>query len=734
MFTYNTRTELLPEGTRFIEKDIILFDYSYTGDIAFQVDVLLSTPGFGFVIQEDDGGDKQTSDNIVLVTFSNDNSYRVILKNGGEQATVINQFVEAPVNLYDENGITLFFRKHNEILSVYKGIRMTDGHFEELKLMTYHMQYDMDNYWIGIYSNSGNIVRFASVQTEAPSNWVTNVINAGGGRVKWIKDGFTIDEAEYDIEVESMDIPMNAGTYWFDYETDNPEMEAYVYPAPRKDTNDKRQREDILNTMKDEEKNILEKDGRFVLPAECTINLKFKGKWGTVRNICIKNDKRESFIETGYDSTVRPGSRLRFDLSKISKIHIKGKILEIPFADAGESRPYSIFRRGQFNIPLTGEMRLNKEHVFEFDTKDNILTVDGNHVETLSDPSMLLYAFENVTADIYEFIVTTADGEEVNILLQRTLRTTVTNTIDSPIIVTDENDEPLDLSSSYRLLAVTKQKLELFNALNGITLSCYPDITDKKGIHVYGIPYSMQIENGQRKPIINKNAETIQEMAEQYTEIPYTYDPAMLLKKIIKIPYSIRSKYQYIAVSYKAIEDKRYIFTNWAREIYDLEESQRIYLSAPALDLKTEVIVRGIADKNLLNKDLLYYIPDDDFETSIDLAAAEYTILNKDNDEYKINKLQKVIVDTDTLKKYKYLIIDYLKQDSYAINERDDKYLIDITPTGTVIHIYYDADEETGMTTQKYSVIKVDDITGKNDGAEYPEMQNGDFVALELTE
>ena len=734
MFTYNTRTELLSKGTRFIEKDIILFDYSYTGDIAFQVDALLTTPGFGFVIQEDDGGDKQTSDNIVLITFSNDNSYRVILKNGGEQATAINQFVEAPVNLYDENGITLFFRKHNEVLSVYKGIRMEDGHFEELKLMTYHMQYDMDNYWIGIYSNSGNLVRFASAQTEAPSNWVTNVINAGGGRVKWIEDGFTIDEAEYDIEVESMDIPMSAGTYWFDYETDNPNMEAYLYPAKRKDTDKKRSREDILETMKDEEKNILENNGRFHLPTDCTINIKFKGKWGTVKNICLKNDKRESFIETGYDSTVRPESRLRFDLSKISKIHIKGVIWEIPLQDIGESRSYAIFRRGQFNIPLTGKITLNEEHIFEFNTEDNILTVDGTCVETLSDPSMILYAFENVTADIYEFVITTAEGEEINILLQRTLRTTVTNTIDSPIIVTDENDEPLNLSSSYRLLAITKQKLELFNALNGITLSCYPDITDKNSIHIYGIPYSLEIENGQRKPIINKNAETIQEMAEQYTEIPYTYDPAMLLKKIIKIPYSIRSKYQYIVVSYKAIENKRYIFTNWEREVYDLEKSQRIYLSAPALDLKTEVIVRGISDENLFNEDLLYYIPDDDFETSIDLAAADYTILNKDNDEYQINKLQKVIVDTDTLKKYKYLIIDYLKRDSYAINEKDSYYQIDITPSGTIVHIYYDADEETGMVTRKYNVIRMDDMLGQNSSEEYREIQNGDFVTLELTE
>ena len=734
MFTYNTRTELLPEGTKFIEKDIILFDYSYTGDISFQVDASLQTPGFGFVIQEDDNSDRQTAENIVLITFSNDNSYKVILKNGGEQVTIANQFIEAAVNLYDPAGTTFIFKKHNEVLSVYKGVRMDDGHFEEIRLMTYHMQYDMDNYWIGIYSNAGNTVRFASVQTEAPSNWVANVINAGGGRIKWIRDGFTIEEAEYDIEVEAEEVPMKPGKYWFDYETDNPDMKAYIFPAERKHTGTKRKRSQIATEMSDEEKNRIQIDNdgdKFIeITKDCTVNIKFKGKWGTVRNICLKNDKRASFIETSFNSTVRPGSRLCFDLTKISKIYIKGTIWEIPIKDIGEAETYSIFRRGKNNIDVRSPLTLGEEHVFTFTANDGKITLDGQLWTTFSDTSDTLYAFENVTADITDFVITMTDREEFNILLQKTIKVTIPNTIDSPILVTDEADEPLDLSSSHRLLAIVNHKLELFNALNGITLQYVPDITKLQNIKIYGVPYSMQTLASERKPIIHKNAETIEEMAEYYTEIPFTPDPVLLLQRIIKIPYSVRSQYQYIIVSYDAIESHRYIFTNWAREIYDLEESTRIYLSAPALNLDTDVVVYGIPDAALFNKDLLYYIPDDDFEKSIDMSAYSYDVLMKQKD-YDINKLQKVIVDTDTLKRYKYLVIDYLKRDSYAINEKEEYYQIDIVPSGTKVNIYYDADKETGTITQHYQVLSIDNmLVNQSD----KEIHNGDFVTLELTE
>lgn len=705
MFTYNARTELLPEGTKFIEKDIIMFDYSYSGDMVFQVDAVLQTPGFGFVIQEDDG-DVQNAENIVLITFSTDNTFKVITKNGGEQVTVIYQAVEGATNIYEDH-TTLFFKKHDEALSVYKGIRMDDGHFEEIKLMTYHMPYDMDRYWIGIYSNGGNLVNFASIQTEAPSNWISNVINAGGGRIEWIKDGFTIDEAEFDIEVEAMEVPMKRGRYWFDYETDNPDIKAYIYEAPRRKTDNagKRSRETILDTMTDEMKNLVTEDGSFYIRQDCTVNIKFKGKWGTVTNICIKNDKRASFIETEYGSTVRPGSRLAFDLTKIVKIRLGGKLYNIPAPDMGEWRGYSIFRRGEQDIGVKDPLRVGNNFLFEFDAVTGIVTLDGQTYAVLNDPSMRLYAFDNVSADISEFIVTLATGEVINVLLQKTVKLTVPATIKSPILVTDENEEPLDLSSSYRKLAIIKPQLELFNAMNRITLQ-YPPYMGNIDLAIYGI-------NGSS---IRKDANRIEDMAEDYIEIPYTIDPAMLIKKIIKLPQDIREQFKYIAVSYNGITDCRYIYTNWEREIYNLKEDQRVYLSAEPLHTNADIYIYGIKDSNCLNEDLLYYIQDDDYETSIDIPAYAYDILTPQ--DYRINNVNKVIMDDSISSKYKYLIIDYLKKDSYCINERNKNYHIDIATDKAKLNILYDAKD--GVVTRTYHVVEMGAI------------KDGDFVALEL--
>ena len=722
MFTYNTRTELLPNGTKFIEKDIILFDYSYTGDIVFQVDAVLKTPGFGFVIQEDDG-DEQNAENIVLISFSTDDSYKVITKTGGEQVTAAYQFVEAATHVYGDT-TTLFFKKHNEVLTVYKGIRMEDGHYEELKLMTYRMAYDMDHYWIGIYSNGGNLVKFASVKTEAPSNWISNVINAGGGRIQWIKNGFTIDEAKYDIEVEAIDVLIAKGRYWFDYQTDNPDMKAYVYQTYRKGTKDedRRNRKEIEATMTDEAKNLVKDDGSFVLTEDCHINIKFKGKWGTVTNISIKNDKQADFVETEYGTTMRPGSRLKFDLDKIKKIKLAGTLYSVPTVDPGEHRTYSIFRRGTQDLALEDPLTLNRPFVLEFTEDTGKIYLDGEFYRTLDDPSRILYAFDNVTANITEFKVTpVGEDEEVNILIQKTIKLAVPTTVQSPILVVGEDEEPLDLSASYRKLAVVKPQLEVFNTNNKIALQHIP-YTVNPDIKLYGIPYTTYIDDkGKPKSVIHKEADTIEDMADIYEEIQYVPNPALELKGIIKLPQEIKDEYPYVIIAYNGIVDYRYIFTNQEREIYDLKKDPRIYLSSAPLNITTDLYVYGIADPDYFNEDLLYYIPDNDFTNSIDISAYSYDELVLGED-FRINTVNKVILDNKLTEKYKYLIIDYLKKDSYAINEKDGNYYIDIATEQVKVNVSYDAREDDGKTTQVYKTLTVGDIS------------NGDFVALELKE
>ena len=718
MFAYNTRTELV-NGTRFIEKDIILFDYVYTSDLLFQVEAVLVTPGFGFVIREEDAEGEQAADNAVLITFSSDNSYRVIVKNGIDQTTVVNQFVESVTNLYDPNGVTLFFKKHKETLEVCRAVYTGDGVYKEIRLLEYKMQYDMPQYKIGIYSNAGNTVTFASIRTEAPSNWISNVFNAGGGRIHWIRNGFTIDEAEYDVEVEAEDIHLKAGTYWFDYKTDNPDMKAYVYPTYRKNTAEKRARAEILDTMVDEEKNILEDDGHFTLPTDHAINIKFKGKWGTVTEICVKSNKEDGFIETGYGSTIRPGSRIVFDLDKVAEINMKGTILNVPIQDPGELRTYHIFRRGEESTGLLYPVELNKQLTYHFTTSTNQVTVNGEPFFTFTDTSdNRLIAFENVTAIFDEIMITLITGETVNVLIQKTLKTTVSKNIASPIFVLDEDGEPFDLSASYRILTEPEPVIEVFNALNPIHLSWLPFLSNMD-FKLYGIPAN----SGH----INKEATTIEDLVGRYTEISYAPDIKNLLKKQVSIPLSMREPYKYIAVAYNTVKTGRYIFTNWEREVFDLAETQRVNLNSAPENTTDGIIVYGIEDPDYYCPDLIYHIENQYDETSINLCAYLYDMISQQ--QYSVNQMNRLIPDPDILQKYRYLIVDYLKKDSYAINERTSYYEVDVSSSDMKFHLLYDSSD--GVTTQTYRILTTEQMTRKT--PDYA-IQQDDFVILEATD
>ena len=270
MFEYNARTETI-NGAKFIEKDVILFDYSYSGDILLQTDVSLASSGFGFVIVEDEINESVASANKYLIKINSDDSYHVFYRVGSEQHLLDRGFFMSATRVYDDKDVILFFRKKNDKLLINKAVRNEDGIYQEIPLISYTMSYDMENYKVGIYSNGGNTVKFASISTEAPSNWITNIFNANGGRIKWIKNGFQIDEADYDIEVEAENIQLKAGTYWFDYKTTNPNIKAYVFKSTRKFTDEKRTLEEINATKIDELKNILEEDKSFTLDEDHAI-------------------------------------------------------------------------------------------------------------------------------------------------------------------------------------------------------------------------------------------------------------------------------------------------------------------------------------------------------------------------------------------------------------------------------------------------------------------------------
>ena len=738
MFEYNVRTEI-QNGTKFIEKDIIMFDYVYSGDMVFQVEANLKTPGFGFVIKEFAEEVGQEADNIVLIKFSNDDSYQVILKDGTKQVTAEDRFITSAVHVYSDSDVIFFFKKFDTTLSVFKGIRNADGTYNEIRLASYIMKYDMNEYKIGIYSNAGNTVKFASIKSPAPSNWISNVMNAGGGRIKWIKHGFTIEEAEYDIEVEAETIQLKAGTYWFDYECDNPDMKAYIFNAPVDPSTDEYRRttKTIEKTKVDENKNLLQEDGKLVLDINSTVNIKFKGKWGTVTNICVKDNKNSGYIETSYGVTTREKSKITVDLTKVVSFHVEANILSVPFYEPNQIRPYDLFRRGEQAIDNI-LIPYNEYHSYDFSISDNILLVDGEFRYEFNDPSETMILFDNITAIIRDFTITLNDGRTGNVLLRKTMKAVVSRDIKSPIMAVNHNNEPYDLSSAYRKIAVVEKKIDLFNALNGITLTCYPDITNSE-LKVYGIPLSVQTVDGFKYPVIDKTANKIDDLAMIYTEIPYELDRSMLIKKTIKIPYEIRKQYKYIAVEYNAIKEFKYYFTNYEREIYKLDEVNRIYLNSTPLSTKDGIVVFGIKDESLFNEDLLYYVKNKNMCDTIHMCTydANYDII--DPTEYSVNDVNRVIIGSDILSQYKYIIIDYLKDNSYTVNETEDYYEVEISTNEVKSTIVYDSKD--GKITEPYRQLTFEQMTREtrdysldNERPIEYAIESDDFVVLQYYE
>ena len=183
MFEYRTRTET-DGGCKFYQQDILLFDYTYEGDIDVHARIDYNTPGFGLVIAEY-ANDISESANVYVIELCARNEYRVIKKEYLDQRTVANDFFDAGkdinVPIKDLDLSFKFTEKYK--VEVYSG---------DVLLFSFGMDYDIAQYKIGFYSSAGNVIKNCIIYSETPSNWVHNIWNGYGGRIDWIKNGFNI--------------------------------------------------------------------------------------------------------------------------------------------------------------------------------------------------------------------------------------------------------------------------------------------------------------------------------------------------------------------------------------------------------------------------------------------------------------------------------------------------------------------------------------------------------------
>lgn len=377
------------------------------------------------------------------------------------------------------------------------------------------------------------------------------------------------------------------------------------------------------------------------------------------------------------------------------------------YTDLTKPCPYAIIETLSHRITIEElNLTLKQEYGFIYDVETNTLSIcDINYdkifkqiiLEFTDKDNNQINVFRNINAYIYELIITKLDGEENNILVQKTFKKYIIADINSPIIVTKEDKNTvLDLSSSYREISSNKKKLELFATTYNISIPKNTPFFNLSNFKIYAIP-----ENA----TIDMSKDTIEECTSIYVELnrkDYT-----VTNNIVILTDEIKNNYPNIIIEYINTEDYTYIFTNYEREIFDATTANLVLEKEP-LNTVNNIIIYGILTDSDIKEHHLYRIPKtiinsiDYYADKFDILSGNDYFIDYDNNEIKIN--------TTILDKYKQFVVDYLKNDSYAINylEEPNQYEIDIATNEDMLYLNYNMREDGSIYDYKITEIVPD--------------------------
>lgn len=740
MFEFNARTELC-DGCRFYSQDFLLFDYAYEGDIDIHCKIDYNAPGFGIVIAEY-ANDISESENVYIAKITSRNEYRVIKKEHQAQRTIKTGFFLAGVDInIPTESLELSFKfTEGYKVEVYSG---------SIMLFSFSMDHSIKQYKTGFYSNKGNVLKNCVIISETPSEWVHNIWNGRGGRINWIKNGFEIEECAYPCDVERQNLSLKAGRYYFSFECDNPDMEFYVFESSKKIELEyeknlrgavryfskntpilittKREKEDgshyyvTESKMFDEiyeprlddiSKNRWIEDSRFIeqvnilktdnngdryieLEDDADINLLFRGRWGKVTEIAIKENPKDSFFATYDDTVIRKGSSILIDLSKIARAE-----LEVLFGSFTVNRSYLLRSENQKIFPADMGIKEGTIRSMVLDALSGKIYA-GDAGKDIIDGNSIVSILENLDAQITRFSITDYDGNTKDVLLQKTYKAMLPKTIDSPILCLDSDGRPLDLSSDYREVAEYAITTDIFNRYNELRLSKNPILN--KSIRVAGVREGITVYPEHN--VIEESAALFEILSPAHYSMDYK-------NKVVRLPAKIKNQYKYILVEYEHCDDYYYEFTNYHRQLVELENSTNIYLDSEVCNVPDALVIYGIPKEALFFRELLCRVPDRRAVNTIDYCVSIYEEIPAAN--YSISTANRLVLDTDIREQYSCLVLEYLKEKSYCVNEREETYEVDIADSGSGTVIIYDGNEYDVTERFRALNISIDDAVKDN--------------------
>lgn len=563
MLQENCRIENF-NGYKFYEQDILFDDYMFSNDIQLTVDLDYVSPGFGIALVDNEGSSIREKRFAYL--FKIGYKEASIYYSTKETKTLIKQLSVKDIYTIQEKMKFTFIKQGKKVT-----IKINDK-----EIFSEYTNKSIDKYNIGYYSNVGNIINSISIASAVPDRWTVNMNNTQGGYIKFYSNSFELKDCKYPAEVEQSKIKLKAGKYYLKFDNESvDDMFDIKYYIHKSDD----------DGLFDEEKNIInKKDNSFFLLKETEVNLKFVGKQGIIKNILISNDKDDNFIPTTGDSYVFEGSYIDIFLTDLKKVKWTGVVNRTPGNLTSNEIFGLIIDTKTIITPQMTTMVFGKEYDFEF-SKDN-------YMFTIKEGKKLIYSyqlknlnnkitiFKNITAIITSLILVKTNGEEINVNLQDEFKKYVNANITGPIIMVDQYDNPLDLSSSYRLChykdysryVFTNYEREYFPSQKKLVLE--NKILNKQDtVRVFGIPKTAKYNLDKIYDVVEDNINSVDLMTDRYDML--FESQVLLVDKIKNIVYLTEDqieKYELIIVDY--LKDNSYCINyHYNTHVYEVDIS-----------------------------------------------------------------------------------------------------------------------------------------------------------------
>lgn len=576
MLQPNSRINL-DKGIKFYEQDILFDNYIYTGDFDIALTLNYATSGFGIGLTNSEGKSLTDKEEVLLFKLGQ-KSVDVIYLNQDAQKTLAT-FNSAYAKTYTEN-LSYKLQKRGAKFTLFVG---------EQKVCDFKAPIDFDTYNLIYYSNKENEILNINIASSIPYGWVTNMQNTNGGYIWFYRDAFEFKYCNGEAEIEQPDIYLNYGKYYLKYETEG-ESDIIPYIFLSQD-----------ERLFDERKNILSPiDNSFILDNSQKISLKFEGTKGKIKNIFITTQRDNEYIRTSPDKGDKieiGGSYIKLNLDLIQEAKWTGKIKNAPGNDHTNPTDYSLLQNGINSYGLYDlDVAQNVDYYYHYkNNKITIKNLKGVLLKTITTNNSILTIFRNVNAKIKDFVVIDNEGNDTNIIVENTIKKYAPGTVYSPIIVLDENEQPLDLSSSYRVYSkdnrdyywFTNTEREYFNPAHMIRLTNQPSL--KEGtIIVYGIKKESDMDLNNILRIEKEGKDTIDAFANYY-DILFEKDLRYINKEYREIRLTDIEDYKLIVVDY--LKEDSYAI-NYRHEFNSYE------IDISIKDNKETKVVYNNADEN----------------------------------------------------------------------------------------------------------------------------------------